>query len=226
MKRVKRKVFDKPLLVLMTILYVQFGFVSFSFSNSFTGESSRLIHIEVFLEGFFDCEHLEMGPAQTFLDGVQSSVFDEDVADIITVSLHEAVNYQEYEWGEKLVFEKNTLLTNDGNAWVALPDIIEGEPLVGSFWVAISHRNHLETIYHSPLNIENDEVYHCDFIRGTLTENNSLGNNQAYLGKIIRGNEITHAWAMYAGDISGDGRVDLVDRNILRLSMANGNRGI
>ncbi len=210
------------LLIALTLLLC---FGNSSFLHGYFKKSPKTIHIELFLEGFFDYDSSGMRSAHDFEEGVPKPVYDEGITDEITVSLHKVVNYETYNWGEKLVFQEKTPLTNDGNAWVILPNKINGEPILGNYWLSITHRNHLETVYHNPITIDDKDSYHCSFIHGNAHENNALGDNQAYLGEIFRNKETIHGWAIYAGDINNDGIINFLDRDILRLSMGNGIRG-
>jgi len=219
--KTKNTISLKLLIVLILLLHV--GYNSFLQANIKANE--KTLHIELFLEGFFDFDALGMRSAHCFVEGIQKPVFDEGITDEVIVSLHKVVNYEKYDWGDKLVFQKKTPLTNDGNAWVSLPNEISGEPFSGDYWLSITHHNHLETVYHNPITINGKGVYHCSFIHGDANHNNALGDNQAYLGEILRNNEAIHAWAMYVGDINNDGFIDILDRDLLRLSMWNGIRG-
>lgn len=211
----------KLLIVLILLLHVGCN----SFIQATIKANEKILHIELFLEGFFDFDASDMRSAHCFVEGIPKPVFDEGITDEVIVSLHKVVNYEKYEWGDKLVFQEKTPLTNDGNAWVSLPNKINGEPVSGNYWLSITHRNHLETVYHNPITINGKGVYHCSFIDGDANHNNALGDNQAYLGEILRSNETIHAWAMYVGDINNDGFIDLLDRDLLRLSMWKGIRG-
>jgi len=225
MKKVKQKTYLVSELVCYLVLKCLFVFVFGDVTQAKAKNEDKLLHIEVYLEGFYDDGKEKMLSAHTFIDQQQLPVFDEGIADKITVSLHDDVNYENYNWGDKIVFQADVVLTNDGHAWVSLPEKVDNKPVVGQYWVSVTHRNHLETIYHTPITIDENGIYHCNFIQGSHSENSAFGNNQSYLGEKVRHGHTIHAWALYAGDINSDGNIDFLDRNLLRSSLEAGHRG-
>ncbi len=190
-----------------------------------TPAQDRQLYIEVFLEGFFDTKRSAMFPAHDIVNEIPGEVFGEGISDIITVSLHEAGDYSTFSWGDLLVYQKQALVNQDGLVIIDLPEDLHGKPMVGEFWLSVNHRNHIEIIFHEKLNFEERGNQHISFINGGFNENNALGNNQAYLGEIMRNDQLIHAWAMYAGDIDGSGAINLIDYETLLENMINGRRG-
>lgn len=183
------------------------------------------LHIEILLEGLFNPQTGEMRQALGFGVEGPTPVFDHGIADEIVISLHSVVDYTGESWGNFLVYEAVANLQTSGDAWVDLPSVVNGMQLNGIYWVSVRHRNHLETIYSTPIDLARGGLHHCNFIAGTSTNNNALGNNQEYLGEIHRNNEVVHSWAAYVGDINGDGVINVGDRSLLQTSLSQGVRG-
>lgn len=174
------------------------------FFDVYAGEGGSMLHIEMIPEGMYDRFTGKLRPAHKSIeDGPPVPVFGSEVADRITVRLHRTVDYAIYEWDEWIVYQTDAYIDTDGNAWIELPGNVDGEPLNDCYWLSVNHRNHLETIYHSPLCLNSKEIHHCDFVTGSDKENNALGNNQQYLGEVPRNGETVDAWAFFAGDING-----------------------
>ena len=188
-------------------------------------DEQRLLHVEVFLEGLYHPGSEGLNRAHGFSADGPVPQYGNGVADMVTISLHATGDYSEHAWGDLLMYEVTVSLDTGGQAWVYLPDEVGGHPLEGNCWLSVRHRNHIETVYHVPLDLNDDGPFHCDFITGNAESNTALGNNQHYLGEIMRNNTLIHAWAMYAGDITGEGQVNVADRSLLYFKLSQGVRG-
>ncbi len=208
-----------PLWALLTIFPVQ------NTGNNLPKDEQRVLHVEVFLEGLYHPASEGLGLAHGFSADGPVPQYDDGVADMVTISLHEAGDYSGHAWGDLLRYEATVSLDTDGHTVVYLPDAVDGLPLSGSHWLSVRHRNHIETVYHVPLDLSGEGPFHCDFITGDADSNAAYGNNLEYLGEIMRHNATIHAWAMYAGDINGDGHVNITDRGRLNVKLSQGIRG-
>jgi len=189
------------------------------------GDEHRTIHIEVFLEGLYNSSSHSMNSAHDFVNGEPISAFGHGTSDVLQISLHEAGDYNKYIWGDLLRYETIGYADLDGRIVVHIPNEHNGHLLNGAYWLSINHRNHLETIYYELLDLSESGPFFCDFITGDLHSNPALGNNQAYVGKIVRNEETLHAYALYAGDINGDGKINISDRSQLNYNLSIGVRG-
>lgn len=185
----------------------------------------NLLHIEVFLEGLYDESSQRLNQAHDFGNGHPIPAVHIGKSDTINIALHETGDYSVYDWGDLLVYETSVIVDLNGNASITIPYEYNGIVLEGSYWISINHRNHLETIYNTPINFSGGGSFYCDFITGDLNDNNALGNNQEYLGEIIRNDKQVHAYALFVGDINNDGRINTLDRSYLYYNLSRGIRG-
>ncbi len=188
-------------------------------------KDTRSLHIELLLEGLFDEATGQLRQAHDFGKDGPIPAFSDGIADIITISLHKTADYSEYKWGEKVVFETTANLSQTGQAVLEIPDVSNGYELNETYWLSVNHRNHLETVYQEPLDFGQPGPYFADFKRGNQTENPAVANNQAYKGSIQENDETVHLWAIYAGDLNGDGYINLTDRSLLLSKLFLGLRG-
>ncbi len=193
--------------------------------NIYVKDASRLLHIEVFLEGLYNVPEQKLNQAHDFINGEPVPMFDDGISDVIIIALHETGDYSEHAWGDLLRYETTAFLESDGNAFATIPEEVNGVSLDGSYWLSIKHRNHLETIYQTPINLSELGPFHCDFITGESMENAALGNNQHYLGQVSRDESTIHAYALFVGDINGDGKININDRSYLNYHLSIGTRG-
>jgi alpha-tubulin suppressor-like RCC1 family protein len=117
----------------------------------------------------------------------------------------------------QIVWQKAALLLSDGSIQDAdnpYPnkvrlDLPDGNivPSNGSYYLVVRHRNHLAIISNSPIPIINNGLSY-DF---TLSPQTAMGNNQLV--------QINNRYALKAGDIDGNGIINVTDFNILTTKM-------
>ena len=188
-------------------------------------QGPRLLHVGVFLQGLYDPATGQMRQAHDFGPGGPVPVLPGGWADHVRISLHEAGDYEVHDWGELLVFETETMLGCNGQASIDLPEQLGEFSLSGDLWVSVSHRNHLETVFHTPVSFDGPGPFHVDFIEGGAGNNPALGGNQALLGVAPGENGGVYVYGLYAGDIDGDGRINIGDRSLLTTRLSLGIRG-
>jgi hypothetical protein len=114
--------------------------------------------------------------------------FGGDIADEIILELHHASPPY------ALVDVAHTISVNtDGTASISLPAAL-GE----SYYLAIKHRNSLETWNAAPLSFDNLTISY-DF---SIAQSQAYGNNLKLMGS---------KWVIYSGDVNQDGTVDIDD---------------
>ena len=187
--------------------------------------NQRVVEVNVLLEGLF-CQHTyQLKQAHSFEMGDPIPILSEGLADTITIAFHNIDDYSVNVWGELIYYETKAILDVYGRSTIQIPDHIDADPFEGNYWLSIRHRNHVEIVFADPITIGEATYYTIDFITGSESDDPSVGSNQKYLGSIILNGMETHAYAMYAGDINGDGHVNLTDRGLLNHSIGQGLRG-
>jgi len=188
----------------------------------------REIYVDVLLEGLYDSNLRQMRKVHDFVDGVPTAFYDGDVADQVTVSLHEVEDYSVHTWGSLKRYGAQVPISQEGRAVLALPDQVHGAAIDGSYWLSVNHRNHLEVIFHEPIEISGEGPFLYDLITGGPPEigNSAFGNNLHYVGINEADGESKHVWAMYAGDITGDGNIFIIDNSRFRQALFSGKRGL
>lgn len=194
-------------------------------ANNPNKDAGRLLYVEVFLEGLYNHSTQNLNIAHSYIDGEIVPAFGNEVSDVIIIALHEAGDYTEHNWGDLLRFETMVYLDCNGSAVINLPDEVNGVILSEAYWLSINHRNHIETVYQTPLDLSEAGPFYCDFITGDISGNTALGNNQKYFGQINRNESTIHAYGLYVGDINGDGKINITDRSLLNYNLSIGIRG-
>ncbi|MBK7763954.1 MAG: SBBP repeat-containing protein [Bacteroidetes bacterium] len=174
------------------------------------------LNLKLFLEGYYMSSNT-MTP--TLLNqGVTSS---NSITDAIIVELHNAVA------PFQTLATTTTFLYTNGNA-----SCLFSMP-VGSYYIAIKHRNTVETWSTNPVFINTVPVLY----NFTLSSNNAYGANMnevepnvwaCYTGNVntdenidlldvglIENDLINYYWGYYSTDLNGDGNIDLLDMSII-----------
>jgi len=166
----------------------QLSAAAISSFGSFTGKQILnagpiLILNQVLLQGLYDAGGI-MRPAM----GQNGPFFSDQIADDITIELHNPQNYSIIEQSFGSIF-----LNLNGTAIVPLP--IE---FIGEYYITIKHRNSIETASASPV----------AFIGNTITF--SFGTPS-----MVYGNNLVQSsdgyFLIYGGDVNHDGVVDTGD---------------
>jgi hypothetical protein len=154
--------------------------------------SSATLNLTAFLEGFYTVG----GTMRSTLYNLGYNT-DSTASDSIKVSLwlpaHTSNSAADYS--------VKVILHNHGNASVALP-----YALGSSYYIAVNHRNHLETWSSNPVTFADITSY--DF---TTAQSKAYSNGSNQPMK----NMVGGMFAFYAGDVNNDGLVDLTDMAIL-----------
>lgn len=226
-----KKLFDDNPLIYRGIgvwVLVFLGLTGFSGNGQLSKENNdRLLKVDVFLQGLYDFETHQMRQTHDFGPDGPVPKYPEGVADMITISLHEAVDYDQHIWGEFQSYIQTVPLSCDGRAIILIPFHVKGHKLEGDYWIAVEHRNHLNIVSREPISITGEGPFYYDFITGETQgqTNGALADNQYYLGIAERHGNKIHAWAMYVGDISRPGLIGLPDERALNNALFSGRRG-
>ncbi|HOZ52634.1 MAG TPA: hypothetical protein PLU17_12295, partial [Chitinophagaceae bacterium] len=102
------------------------------------------------------------------------------------------------------IYTAKTVLQTNGNATVQIPLSLIGS----SYYIAIKHRNTIETWSANPIMI--GSITHYDY---TNAMNKAYGSNQIEVSSGV--------WALYTGDINQDDNIDLLDNSQLELGIQN-----
>ena len=165
-------------------------------------EGAREIILRVFLQGYYINDgDKKLRQARDFIGGEPTPRFNHPKSDNITVRLHDVADY-----GDVLFTAENvSLLVTGWTVRIQIPDNIEEE-----VWVSVKHRNHLETVHGTKLDLTEPggglqpQVYSIDFTNDGNGGDPSYGENQHHLGGGVYG--------IYAGDVDQDGEVTIIDR--------------
>lgn len=159
--------------------------------------SSTELTISAFLEAF-DVGNYTMIASPFMANGISPT----DIADTITVELHEATAPYNFAYSIK------TTLSTSGVANISIPVGAIGN----SYYLVLKHRNSVETWSANPILISASISY--DF---TISANQAYGSNMSHLSN--------GKFAIYSGDINHDGSVDFNDYPDMDLSSSAGALG-
>jgi uncharacterized protein (TIGR02145 family) len=148
------------------------------------GSSIKSTTVLLNLEGFYNPDLEKMNQAM----GESGAYFSGEVSDQISVKLYsESASYS-------CVYELDSInVTQDGHCVFKVPAIYSG-----SYYLAVSHRNSIETWSAIPVSF-NDSVVQYDF---TTSNSQAYGNNLKQQGD---------EYSIYAGDVNQDGNIDTGD---------------
>lgn len=155
--------------------------------------SFATLNLHVFLEGFYMSE----GTLQSNLSTVEIST-DPLECDTITVNLWDPLQLSNTD----PAYSEKSVLHTDGMATVNFPQAVIGN----NYYVAVKHRNHVETWSHDPVLFSATTGYNftqalsAAYDDGVNPPMKSLGDGN---------------FGMYAGDINQDGTVDGQDMNVI-----------
>ena len=154
---------------------------------------SITFNLKLFLEGFYNGN--SSMAANMFDLGLSS---DPTASDMITVNLWSATSLS----NQNPDYTTTTLLHTNGTATMQFPGAVSGN----SFYIAIKHRNSIETWSKLPVLFANNITY--DFSTGLIK---AYDDGFVAVMKNVGGN----VFAFYAGDINGDGGIDGQDMNMI-----------
>jgi len=162
-----------------------------------TSPAQTTLNIKLFIEGFYDNSTHDMRPVMAN-QGIGSSTTD---VDTITVELRNANTFE-------LVASTDAILQTDGNVVCTY-----SSSQIGSFYIAVKHRNAVQTWSLVPVNFGVSPVSY-DF---TNLASKAYANNMIQVEPNV--------WAFYSGDLNQDESVDNSDSDNLFIDIENGEFG-
>lgn len=159
--------------------------VSEYYYNGSVSSSIKTTTVLLNLEGLYNPDLEKMNQAM----GESGVYFSGEVSDQISVKLYsESASYS-------CVYELDSInVTQDGHCAFKVPVIYSG-----SYYLAVSHRNSIETWSATPVSF-NDSVVQYDF---TASAGNAYGNNMKSVGG---------KYCIFGGDVNQDGNIDTGDQ--------------
>lgn len=148
-----------------------------------TGNLLMLVYIEGYYSGYG-----EMRPA----------LFNQGATTIPTLTDSLIVEFHDTTPAHNLVYSSNTTIKTNGVVECTYPASLIG----GNYYIAIRHRNSIETWTAAPVTIYNTTYY--DF---SYAASQAYGSNQVEVASGV--------WALYSGDLNDDENIDLLDASIL-----------
>lgn len=146
--------------------------------------AEKNLNLSLLLQGLYN----ESGTMRTAKDESGLPRWDENVADRISVALHNGNNYEE------VIFTVSDVdLLIDGSANIIIPAIYNE-----SYYIVIRHRNSIETVSAEPVSF-----YGAAITYNFNVNTKAFGNNMAITSD--------GWWTIYGGDVSQDGIIDTGD---------------
>ncbi len=153
---------------------------------------STSLHLKLFLEGYYNVSQSMSNPLYSL--GLTNQI---DETDSIVVNLWNPTNLNNIQPD----FSIKGILQSNGNLYFNLPAELFGQ----LFYVAIKHRNSIETWSASPILIQNSVFY--DFSNNiTAAFNDGINPPLKY--------SIDNVHLIYSGDINQDGAIDIFDMQV------------
>ncbi|MEI6853720.1 MAG: fibronectin type III domain-containing protein, partial [Bacteroidota bacterium] len=156
----------------------------FNFSTNASGQ--KTLNVKLFIEGLYAGSGL-MNQAHN----TTGPKFDGDVADVVTVELHNS----SFPYETAYSFNNNDLHTNGISSINNIPLNI-----TGNYYIVIKQRNSIETWSAAPINLNGNGPFNYDF---SMSASQAYGNNQ----KLMTGG----VYAIYSGNVTQDQSVDASD---------------
>ncbi|KAF5057474.1 Bacterial Ig domain protein [anaerobic digester metagenome] len=148
------------------------------------GLQSRILSLNVLLQGLYNGN----GTMHPALDETGNSHWGADIADKITIELHDGGNFQ-----NTILSLQNIDLHTNGTAVAEIPGNING-----NYYIVVKHRNSIETVSAIPASFSE-----------SLTEYYFNNDTQAYGNNLVLMDD--GWWALFGGDVTQDGSVDTAD---------------
>jgi hypothetical protein len=147
-----------------------------------SSQNTIKLNLTAFLEGSYT------GSSMTATPNIINAAIPNSIADSIIVELHASTSPY------ATMYSSNGVLNTNGTASIAFPNSAIGS----SYYIAIKHRNAIETWSAAPVTISNHTIYNF-----TTAASQAYGNNLSNMGDGVFG--------MYSGDINQDGSIDFSD---------------
>jgi hypothetical protein len=160
---------------------------------------STTLHLKLFLEGYYNGSQSMSNPLYNL--GLANQI---DETDSIELNLWSPTYLNNLQPN----FSIKGILKSDGHVFVSLPAGNFGQ----QFYVAIKHRNSVETWSSSPILIQDTTVY--DFSNSSISAFND-GINPP----LKNSNE--NDYLIYSGDINQDGAIDIFDMQVAENAASN-----
>lgn len=154
------------------------------FTNLLAGSPTRVLYLRLFPEGLFVPETSQLSRVRN----TEGFVFSDDIADTLTLEIYSAVH--PYPLVTKI---HGLSLRTDGHVHSVIPSDLPSEG-----YLAIRHRNSVETWTSNPVNLSLAEVS-WDFAK---TAGKAFGANQK---------EISGWFCLFSGDVNQDGMINQND---------------
>lgn len=164
-----------------------------SMAASVVLSNNSQLHLKALLQGLF-IGNGTMASAPFNADGISPTT----IADTISLNLHNPSDYS-------IAYSFKTTISTDGNAFVRLPTITNGN----NYYIVVNHRNSISTWSTNSLNFGCNTNY--DF---TSAVSQASGSNLV--------NDGTGKYLIYTGDINQDSAVDFNDYPSLDIESSNG----
>jgi len=160
----------------------------------------RNLDLKLFLEGLYNIANGNMNKTQDYVNDGFEDKFPGTVADQITIELYETGNYA----GGAVYSAPNTDLNQDGSSSISIPSSYNSE-----YYVTVKTRNHIETVSYASIDFGGGHVSY-DF---STSAAQAYGNNQVELESGV--------YSFYVGDIDQNGVINVTDRTLLNMDLAN-----
>ena len=158
---------------------------------------TKTLNLTVFLQGFYPGSGSLMNKCKDYVGGATVDKFSGTTVDTITVELHDATTYA------NIVYKAFGVALNQNGTASLL--IYNPNSYISSYYITVKTRNHIETTTAAPVSFA-ASIVNYNFSDST---SRAFGNNLKQIGNIC---------CIFAGDINGDGFVNLTD-----LSAVNSN---
>jgi len=172
------------------------GTVTTSIKTTDVCPANTILNLNCFIQGYWDGAGamLPVLANQGITSGPNS-------CDSISIELHNATAPYAVSYSTKTILNKN------GTASCTFPF------LNGSYYIALKHRNALETWSAAPVLMTASPVNY----NFSTSNSKAYGSNQVQLSNGV--------WAIYSGDLNFDQNIDLMDTPLLETAIANYNFG-
>lgn len=175
---------------------------------------NKILNINVLLEGLYN-NNGTLYPAYN----ENGPNFGLDIADLITIELHNSFNYNIIE------YSTNAELNPNGNASIQIPNTLNG-----SYYLTVKHRNSIETTSAQPISFYNSSITYSFDLPSKAYGNNLKMMQTNYvvysgdlnsingIGSILpntKQNQNTSYYGIYSGDVNQDGVVDTGDMSMV-----------